>query len=271
MTDTKPTRSITSSIDISATPERVWEMLSTGEGLSRWFPIEARVTPGEGGEVWFSWGEKVMEGSSKIVSWEPPRRLVTQWGQMQDEFMIEGKGGVSTLTIVSSGFGEGDEWDAMLDSVSTGWSFELGGLKHAIENHAGRDRDVVRTVRRCEPDKDAIAQRVLDHGIAPDADLRTLMVGDTFELELDGVGRVPVRAAVSHAPKDMGLVAPSLNDAYIRVMIEPPCAGSDEPAIDVTFWASTYALDAGTRSKLGDAMARTIERVLDGKGVPVVL
>lgn len=268
---TEGTRSLTSTIELDAPPEKVWEMLATGEGMSRWFPIECRVTAGEGGEIWFSWGEGMMEGASKIVSWEPPRRLVTEWGQMRDEYTIEAKGGATTLTVVSSGFGEGAEWDEMLDSVSTGWKFELGGLKHALERHPGEDRDVVRAVRRCAPDGDALRAAVLDRALAPDKDLRTLGVGDEFELELDGMGRVSVRAAVSSAPRDMGLVAPSLNDAYIRVMIEPPCGGSDEPAIDVTLWASTYGLDAGTREKLGDAMARTLDRVLGGKGEPVEL
>ncbi len=272
MTDTAGTkkpggaRSLTSTIDLNAPPEKVWEMLATGEGMSRWFPIDCKVTPGEGGEMWFSWGEGVMEGTSKIVSWDPPHRLVTEWGQMRDEFTIEARGGVTTLTVVSSGFGEGAEWDEMLDSVSSGWKFELGGLKHAIESHPGEDRDVVRAVRRCEPDKDAVRAAVLDHALAPETDLRALNVGDEFELELDGMGRVPVRAAVSSAPRDMGLVAPSLNDAYIRVMIEPPCGGSDKPALDVTFWASTYGLDAATREKLGRAMATTLDRVLAGKG-----
>ncbi|MEZ6241436.1 MAG: SRPBCC domain-containing protein [Phycisphaerales bacterium] len=270
MTDTKKgTRSLTSSISLDATPEQVWEMLTTGEGLSRWFPVEARVTPGVGGELWFSWGKNVMEGSAKIVSWEPPHRLVTEWGQMQDRFTIEGKGGTTTLTIVTSGFGEGSEWDGMLDSTTTGWKFELGGLKHAIEKHPGEDRHVVRRISRCGPDKEAIYAAMLDHALAPDTDMRTIKVGDAFELELDGIGRVPVRVAVSSAPKDMGLVAPSLNDAYLRVLIEPPCAGSEEPAIDVTLWASTYGLDAAQRDTLGASMARTLRRLLGDRATPV--
>jgi hypothetical protein len=28
-----------------------------GEELKRWFPLDARVTPGEGGKIWVSWGE----------------------------------------------------------------------------------------------------------------------------------------------------------------------------------------------------------------------
>lgn len=268
---TKNTRSLTSSIELHATPEQVWEMIATGEGLARWFPVEARVTPGVGGEVWFSWGPAVMEGTARIVSWEPPHRLVTQWGQMQDEYTLVGRGGVTTLTIVSSGFGEGAQWDEMLDSTRTGWKFELGGLRHALEHHAGEDRQVVRAARRCPPDKEALAAAVLDHAIAPAKDLRSLRAGEEFELALDGFGRVPVRAAVSSVPRDMGLVASTLNDAYIRVLIEAPCGGSPEPALDVTLWASTYGLDAGARTKLGDAMGRTLDRLLGAMGKPVAL
>ncbi|MFI4896590.1 MAG: SRPBCC domain-containing protein [Phycisphaerales bacterium JB059] len=267
MTDEKPgTRSVTSRIDIEATPEQVWAMLATGEGMQRWFPIEARVTPGEGGELWFSWGKGVMEGAAKIVVWDPPRRLVGEWGGMHDEYLLEGRGGVTTLTVVSSGFGEGSDWDEMLDSVRTGWAFELRGLKHAMEAHAGEDRTVLRSVRRCAPDREGLSAVVHDHALAPGTDLRRASEGDEVTLRLDGLGEVKGRVAVANGPRDMAIITPELNEAYWRVLIEPPCAGSAEPAMDVTLWASTYGLDSARRDELGRAIDRTLARLLGERG-----
>ncbi len=267
MTDQAPgTRSLASSIELDATPEQVWEMIATGQGLSRWFPVEARVSPGVGGEIWFSWGKGVMEGTAKIVTWEPPHRLVSEWGGMHDEYTIESKDGTTTLTIVSNGFGEGGDWDDMYDSVRTGWMFELGGLRHALDHHAGQLRDVVRAVRRCAPDRDAIASMVLDDALAPGVDLGSARVGDEIELELDGLGRVPARVVVANQPRDMALVTQTLNNAYWRVLLEAPCGGSPEPALDVTLWASTYGLDTESRQRLGRAIDATLDRLLGSAG-----
>lgn len=272
MTDTKPgTRSLTSSIELDATPEQVWEMIATAEGLARWFPVEARVTPGEGGEIWFSWGEHVMQGAAKIVSWEPPHRLVSEWGGLHDEYTIEGKGGKTTLTIVNNGFGEGGDWDEMYDSVRTGWMFELGGLKHALANHPGKARTVLRSAKRCPPDRDALSAIVHDHGIAPDSDLRTAKAGDSVTLHLDGIGAVEGHVAVANQPRDMAIITPEFNNAYWRILLEPPCGGPPEPVMDATLWASTYGLDEQRQREVKDSITRTLERLIGDRGSAVEL
>ena len=53
-TDAK-TRSFSMSIDINATPEDVWRALTDAGELMRWFPLQARVTPGKGGSVFWGW------------------------------------------------------------------------------------------------------------------------------------------------------------------------------------------------------------------------
>ena len=41
--------------------------------------------------------------------------------------------------------------------------------------------------------------------------------------------------------------------------------------MDVTLWASTYGVDSAERERLGGAMARTLARLLDGRGREVEL
>ena len=54
--DTKRTdRTVDLTIDIDATLEEVWQALTTGEGIARWFAPYAAVTPGEGGSASIGW------------------------------------------------------------------------------------------------------------------------------------------------------------------------------------------------------------------------
>ena len=57
-------RGIDLTIDIDATLQEVWQALTTGEGIARWFAPYAAVTPGEGGSVSVGWDPKEM--------WEQP-------------------------------------------------------------------------------------------------------------------------------------------------------------------------------------------------------
>jgi uncharacterized protein YndB with AHSA1/START domain len=145
------------SIDIEAPPEAIWDALTTAEELTRWFPLEARVIPGEGGSMHWGWGEG-WAGESRIAAWEPNRRLklvetrqgfdadgkpLADLGQNRDlvvEVTLESHSGATRVRLVHSGFGHGANWDDELDGISTGWQCELRNLKHYVEKHRGHDR-----------------------------------------------------------------------------------------------------------------------------------
>jgi uncharacterized protein YndB with AHSA1/START domain len=148
-------RSFSMSIDINATPDEVWRALTDAAELVRWFPLQARVIPGEGGSMFWGWdGHWAWE--SRIAGWEPGKRLTLVENrptfdvkgdplpgpaqQMAMEFTLETDAGRTRLRLVHSGFGHGANWDDELDSVSAGWQFELRGLRHYLEHHRGRDR-----------------------------------------------------------------------------------------------------------------------------------
>ena len=56
--------------------EEVWQALTTGDGIARWFAPYAAVTPGEGGSVSVGWDPKEM-WDTPITMWEPLRRMQT--------------------------------------------------------------------------------------------------------------------------------------------------------------------------------------------------
>ena len=70
------TRAVEREIEIDAPLAAVWKALTDAEELTRWFPLNAGVTPGVGGSVWMSWTDTEGEGAP-IEVWEPERHLRT--------------------------------------------------------------------------------------------------------------------------------------------------------------------------------------------------
>jgi uncharacterized protein YndB with AHSA1/START domain len=143
----------THEIEIDAPPDAVWNAISTGEGLTRWYGQEARVEPRVGGEHFVSWGEGMDVGNENLV-WEPGKRLrigkqghetATGWKAIVVDFEVEARGGRTLLKLVQSGLPAGPDWDSMDDGTDVGWEMFLAALKFAVERHAGKAR---RTISR---------------------------------------------------------------------------------------------------------------------------
>lgn len=148
-------RSLTVEQRVDVSPEEVWEVLTTGPGLERWFPLEAKVEPEE--SIWLSWGPG-SEGRAPIRIWDPPRRFgwTESYGEDEDgrpievavDFFVEGRSGGTVVRLVHSGFSTSSDWDEMFDAVKDGWRYFLFNLAFYFRHHAGRDR---RMVWRREP------------------------------------------------------------------------------------------------------------------------
>jgi uncharacterized protein YndB with AHSA1/START domain len=136
-------KKVIAELSINATPEEVWRAISEGEGIKSWFTLDARVTPGEGGAVWMSFGEG-MDWEVPIRIWEPNRRLGTvdpEPSKLAVDYYIEARGGETVLRIVHSGFAA-DAWDDELDTLNSGWRAFLAALKNYLERHPGESRSV---------------------------------------------------------------------------------------------------------------------------------
>jgi len=120
--------SIDLQIEVAATPEQVWEAISTGPGISAWFmPAEV-----EGGRITF---HHMAGGSSEaeVTDADAPRRLrFTEGdGAQATEFLVEARsGGSCVVRVVGSGFGG--------KGADDGWTAALLGLKLYLEHFTGR-------------------------------------------------------------------------------------------------------------------------------------
>jgi uncharacterized protein YndB with AHSA1/START domain len=119
---------ISKEVVLEATPGQVWETIATEAGLAAWF----RPAP-------------VDPASEMVAAWEPGRHLVIRMPAAGDgsmhafEYLIEARGGGSTvLRFVHSGFA-GDDWGDEYEPVTSGgWDMYLHTLAQYHSHFPGR-------------------------------------------------------------------------------------------------------------------------------------
>jgi uncharacterized protein YndB with AHSA1/START domain len=225
------------SIDIAAPPDAVWNALTNAEELTRWFPLEARVTPGKGGAMYWGWGEG-WSGESKIAEWEPNTRLrlvetrqgfdadgkpLDHPGENRDlvvEVTLEHHAGTTRLRLVHSGFGHGADWDDELDGISTGWQCELRNLRQYLEHFRGRDRVLAWAKGSTELTPDQTWARIFSpDGMRfepPSSPATPPPEGERFALTLGGGHRLTGTVALS-IPNDFVGIVDELHGGMVRV------------------------------------------------------
>jgi uncharacterized protein YndB with AHSA1/START domain len=238
------TRSAEGQIAIEATAERVWHALTNARELERWFPLDARVEPGEGGTIWMSWRNE-FAGEMTILVWDPPRHLRTAWsfheadqpGQVTD-YTIESQGGKTIVRAVTSGFPLDASWDGWVEGTKRGWAFELRSLKHYVERHDGEPRHVVYLRRRVPLSVEAAWTRLEDS----DELKHWLEVGEPFDRRAGGQW-----AAVLPAPAD----------DLLRISVEPGAPGAEQN--EVVMFLSSW----GDRTHRAQEIRATWSALLD--------
>jgi uncharacterized protein YndB with AHSA1/START domain len=136
-------RRLEKEVVVNATPDQVWEAISTGPGISAWF-VPHEIDP-ETGEAGADFGGGNTQGG-RVLAWEPGKRLVFGGPESESEeradfsleFLIEGReGGATVLRLVQSGFFEGDDWEAEFENFSTGWDLYFHNLAEYFNHFAG--------------------------------------------------------------------------------------------------------------------------------------
>lgn len=256
--ESKPAgRGIDLTIDIDATLEEVWQALTTGEGIARWFAPYAAVTPGEGGSVSVGWDPKEM-WDTPITVWEPRRRMQTvsempskDGGivRLAVDYYVEVQGGRVRVRLVHSGFDDSPSWDGYIDGLDAGWTYFLFNLKHALERHRGTPRRQLsarfRTVARDGEDHPVFGAK----GLRVQPSAGGLRPGDACRLSLGGV-EVDATVTVRRAPRTIAFLVPAWNDALLFVERE----GLKE-SHQVGVWLSLYGVPDASAAPLQQGLA----------------
>ena len=122
-------------VELTATPEQVWQAVATGDGTAAWmFPV-AEGAPSRAGEVW---------AGHTVKAFDPPRHLHVAAegpdGQVMNalEYLIEAKdGGTVILRYVHSGVFT-DDWDNQYDAAGQHTDFYLHTLGQYLRYFAGQ-------------------------------------------------------------------------------------------------------------------------------------
>lgn len=238
---------IEAEITIDADAETVWRALTEAEELKRWFPLDARVTPGEGGALWLSFGEG-MDWETPIALWEPNRHLRTADpapSKAAIDYYIEAKGGQTVLRIVQSGFAD-DAWTDELDTLNSGWRAFLATLRNYLEHHRGEPRalayfrhPVVEMERR-----DAFPRMLEALGVT------LVNEGQQFDGPLfAGV------CAISAPPVNFSGALHNWGHGFLMIEIEPG-RGRCRPAVWVSLYGDTAAQASALQERLQDLVTR---------------
>lgn len=215
--------------EVEASPEEVWEALTTGEGLRRWFPLDAKVVPGQEGSVWLSWGPGC-EGEAPIRAWYPPSHFGWTESHGTDEdgrtievgtdFHVGGRGGATVVRVVQSGLPASAEWDQMVDALRDGWTYFLFNLAFHFRVHDGADRTLVWRRHPTELTREGVWSRLNESGL----------------LDVSGLldRRPEIRTVSVREGHHFAASLPDLNDSLWFVELEGRHVG---------FWLSVYDAD----------------------------
>jgi len=126
-------------LELKHSPERVWQALTTAEGLGTWFGHQAEVDLRVGGQAKLTWDSGDV-ATLTIERVEPPHIFGYTWmiyGLPADdprrtyvEFTLEPSGSGTTLTMVETGFAQlpDGEYKKAYSANNDGWTTELGEL-----------------------------------------------------------------------------------------------------------------------------------------------
>lgn len=237
--DPKSEKRLEREIELSASVEEVWKALTDGKELVRWFPLEARVTPGVGGKIFLSWGPG-FEGETEIVAWEPGKKLATKGQFASVEWTLESKKGKTILRLVQSGFmGQSDWENEWFESTSFGWGFMLLSLQVALERHPGIARQVAWARVKVSVAREDAYRKLLEPGALFKEKIRNaLEAGKPFAFTTTAGDSFSGRVELVQENRGFCLTVRELNDALLWLTIE-----GTPGSIEAQAWLSAFGIE----------------------------
>ena len=132
-------RQISVEVTVAATPEEVWRLWTTNDGVRSFFAPDSRVEPWVDGayEIYFNPtaapGAKGADGM-RVLAFEPNRRLAFTWNAPPSMPEVRAQRTVVTVEIAPLdaertrvrlrhwGWGSGPEWDRAIEYFEDAWS-----------------------------------------------------------------------------------------------------------------------------------------------------
>lgn len=234
----KTERRLEKTIEIAAPVDDVWKALTEATELVKWFPLEARVTPGKGGKIFLSWGEDCA-GESDIVAWEPGKKLACKNQFALMEWTLEARGGKTLVRIVQTGFLGNADWEnEWFESTNYGWGFMLASLRWALERHRGEERKVAWPRLRVSVTREEAYGKLLAAGnLFLESPEKILRESQEYSLKAFSGEKFSGRAEFIRPLRGFCVSVRELNDALFWLTIE-----GSPGKIEAQVWLSAFGL-----------------------------
>ena len=264
--DAEGTVTLIADLDIDADVEAVWQAISEGEEIARWFAPQAKSQPGEGGSIWMSW-DGSYEGELLIRKWLPNQHLQTSWRvkppdgeavELLVDYHLEGRGGGTRLRLVHSGFHSTEDWDDIVDSHRRGWAVELRSLRHYVENHRGRSRGMVKIEQQVSCTREEAWRRLLNPPGWLSEGTLDLAEGERFTARTVSGESLEGAVLMSEEPMDLALSVDSMDKGFLRLQLE--CWDNDpDECLRLRLWFSSWRMSDQDRDRLYEAWSSLLE------------
>lgn len=204
---------ITKDLEVDATPEEVWDAISTGRGVDSWFMGRNEIEPREGGTVTSSVGGATE--TSTVTRWEPKRRFVWRSAERPDgsfhqfDYRIEPRdAGSTSIRFVHSGMLDPD-WEREYEKLTESFSMFVYKLVEYLTYFRGRFATPVNAFGPNTDKGREAAMATFQRGLGvPD----NVAVGDRVRLTPEAMA--PIDGVVDYLSP--GLLGVRTDDALLR-------------------------------------------------------
>ena len=126
---------------IKASPEKVYDTITSGDEWNKFFTHATEVDARPGGHItfrWQNWGPDSYsnEAGGPVVEADRPRRFVFQWGKNRTTvtFDLKAEFGGTSVTCTENGYSDSPEDVASMLDCASGWGEAVTLLKFYIEH-----------------------------------------------------------------------------------------------------------------------------------------
>lgn len=244
-------RTLEFEIEVAGSPEEVWAAIATGPGISSWYvPHTVEERAGGAASARFGPGDD-MEVPGRVADWDPPKRVRFDGGDADEglafEWTVEASSGdTCTVRLVNSGFGPGEEWDAMYDGLRGGWPMFLRNLQLHCQHFRGQHATAMLPTGSWPGSPADAWPALLDAvGLSAPVELGT-------RIELGGDTGAEAEADANGGPPTLGGVVVDVADHRLAILLDRPARGTAflaaEPgftpeSVELSVWSYLYGSD----------------------------
>lgn len=244
----------------AAPPEKVYEAWADPVKIAQWFTDRAHGEARPGGTMTWIFEDFGYEVPYHVADAVPGERLALG-GQLPGrppfllEITIAREGGDTVLTLVNSGFLDGDDpFD--FDGVRSGWTLSLAILSHYLERHFGQPKATVLLTADAQGQPDRLLPR-LTRADGLSSWLTTAgevgRVGEPYELDLRDGGRLRGRV-LAVSDREVALLWSSTDGVFeMKGFRQGPAA---KVGIRVSLWGSAREEAPSLRERFRPALER---------------